>query len=162
MTIELTDKERLFLANQYEILGLLKNEDYYSELAEQLREGHKWLYEQSFDVIYPNFPEENANLVLEILELYEVISDSYEALTDKKDIDAKKVLFNGFDGNYETEYMGFVDALKKNNRFVDVIEAGTRNSHAPKAHIYESMLNKWNELDKSRQLTKEQLIEILN
>ena len=89
MTIELTDKERLFLANQYEILGLLKNEDYYSELAEQLREGHKWLYEQSFDVIYPNFPEENANLVLEILELYEVISDSYEALTDKSDINAK-------------------------------------------------------------------------
>lgn len=162
MTIELTDKERLLLANQYEILGLLKNEDYYSELAEQLREGHKWLYEQSFDVIYPNFPEESAILVLEILELYEVISDSYDALTDKSDINAKKVLFSGFDGNYETEYMGFVDALKKNNRFVDVIEAGIRNSHAPKAHVYESMLNKWNKLDKSRQLTKEQLLEILN
>lgn len=162
MTIELTDKERLFLANQYEILGLLKNEDYYSELAEQLRDGHKWLYEQSFDVIYPNFPEENANLVLEILELYEVISDSYEALTDKSNIDAKKVLFSGFDGNYETEFMGFVDALKKNNRFVSVIESGTRNSHSPKAHVYESMLNKWEELDKSRQLTKEQLLDILS
>ena len=162
MTIELTDKERLFLANQYEILGLLKNEDYYSELAEQLRDGHKWLYEQSFDDISPNFPEESANLVLNILELYEVISDSYEALIDKSDIVAKKVLFGGFDGNYETEYMGFVDALKKNSRFTSVIESGVRNSHSPKAHVYEAMLNKWYESDKSRHLTKEQLLEVLS
>lgn len=65
MTIELTDKERLFLANQYEILGLLKNEDYYSELAEQLRDGHKWLYEQSFDDISPNFPERKCQFSFE-------------------------------------------------------------------------------------------------
>ncbi len=57
--------------------------------------------------------------------------------------------------------MGFVDALEKDNRFVDVIQTGNRNSHSPKVHVYERMIAKWQAFGKPYNLTTEQLIEIL-
>lgn len=163
MKIELTDKERLFLANQHEILGHLNtdNSDYHFKLAEQLRDGHEWLYSQSFDYFSENLPSEDTDLVLDILQVYELIGDTYSRLSDKSGISATQVKFPGFDGNNESEFMSFVDALEKDNRYVDVIQAGNRNSHSAKVHVYERMIAKWQELGKPYTLTKEQLIEIL-
>ncbi|MBN6492922.1 YfbU family protein [Acinetobacter pittii] len=161
MQLELTDKERLILANQYEILGLLKKEDYYLDLAEQLRDGHKWLYRQSFGTLSENLPDEDAELVLNILEVHKALKISYDALTDKSGISIQDISFAGFDGNNESELIDFVDALKKSNRFVNVIDAGVRNSHIPKVHTYETMIQKWHELDQSYTLTKDQILYIL-
>lgn len=148
MKIELTDKERLFLANQHEILGHLNkdNSDYHFKLAEQLRDGHEWLYSQSFDNFSENLPDDAAELVLNILQIYEMIQDAYDGLSDKSLISEHQIKFPGFDGNNETEFMGFVDALEKDNRFVDVIQTGNRNSHSPKVHVYERMIAKWQAL----------------
>ncbi|AVZ03315.1 hypothetical protein B9Y01_17880 [Acinetobacter baumannii] len=163
MKIELTDKERLFLANQHEILGHLNkdNSDYHFKLAEQLRDGHEWLYSQSFDNFSENLPDDAAELVLNILQIYEMIQDAYDGLSDKSLISEHQIKFPGFDGNNETEFMGFVDALEKDNRFVDVIQTGNRNSHSPKVHVYERMIAKWQAFGKPYNLTTEQLIEIL-
>ncbi|MEN8975135.1 YfbU family protein [Acinetobacter baumannii] len=161
MQLELTDKERLILANQYEILGLLKKEDYYLDLAEQLRDGHKWLYRQSFGTLSENLPDEDAELVLNILEVHKALKISYDALTDKSGISIQDISFAGFDGNNESELIDFADALKKSNRFVNVIDAGVRNSHIPKVHTYETMIQKWHELDQSYTLTKDQILYIL-
>lgn len=163
MKIELTDKERLFLANQHEILGHLNkdNSDYHFKLAEQLRDGHEWLYSQSFDNFSENLPDDAAELVLNILQIYEMIQDAYDGLSDKSLISEHQIKFPGFDGNNETEFMGFVDALEKDNRFVDVIQTGNRNSHSPKVHVYERMISKWQAFGKPYNLTTEQLIEIL-
>ncbi|MDC5474701.1 YfbU family protein [Acinetobacter baumannii] len=164
MKIELTDKERLFLANQHEILGHLNkdNSDYHFKLAEQLRDGHEWLYSQSFDNFSENLPDNDAELVLNILQIYEMIQDAYDGLSDKSLISEYQIKFPGFDGNNETEFMGFVDALEKDNRFVDVIQTGNRNSHSSKVHVYERMIAKWQEFGNPYTLTKEQLIEILS
>ena len=163
MKIELTDKERLFLANQHEILSHLDadNSDYHLKLAEQLRDGHKWLYSQSFDNFSENLPDDDAELVLNILQIYEMIQDAYDGLSDKSLISEHQIKFPGFDGNNETEFMGFVDALEKFHRFTDVIQNGHRNSHSAKVHVYERMIAKWQEFGKPYTLTKEQLIEIL-
>ncbi|WP_151834099.1 YfbU family protein [Acinetobacter ursingii] len=158
MKIELTDKERLFLANQHEILGHLNkdNSDYHFKLAEQLRDGHEWLYSQSFDNFSENLPDDAAELVLNILQIYEMIQDAYDGLSDKSLISEHQIKFPGFDGNNETEFMGFVDALEKDNRFVDVIQTGNRNSHSPKVHVYERMIAKWQAFGKPYNLTTEQ------
>ncbi|EPY1174660.1 YfbU family protein [Acinetobacter baumannii] len=162
MKLDLTDKERLFLSNQYEILGTLKKDDHYLLLAEQLREGHKWLYQHSFDALYENLPDEDAELVLNILQVYEALKESYDALTDKSGISIQEVSFAGFDGNREPELMGFVDALNKAHRFSSTIDAGVLNSHSPKADRYQNMIQKWKELDKSNTLSKEQILYILS
>lgn len=163
MKIEITDKERLFLSKQHEILGHLDtdNSEYHFKLAEQLRDGHKWLYQQSFDSFCENLSDEDTNLVLDILRLYEVMNNSYKSLSDKKNISEDEVKFPGFDGNNESEFMGFVDALRNSNRYVSVIEAGHRNSHSQKVQKYGSMINKWKEFEQPFNLSYEQLSEIL-
>ncbi len=95
MKIELTDKERLFLANQHEILGHLNkdNSDYHFKLAEQLRDGHEWLYSQSFDNFSENLPDDAAELVLNILQIYEMIQDAYDGLSDKSLISEHQIKF---------------------------------------------------------------------
>ncbi|MEO4146813.1 YfbU family protein [Acinetobacter pittii] len=90
-----------------------------------------------------------------------MIQDAYDGLSDKSLISEHQIKFPGFDGNNETEFMGFVDALEKDNRFVDVIQTGNRNSHSPKVHVYERMIAKWQAFGKPYNLTTEQLIEIL-
>ncbi|MGR2923027.1 YfbU family protein [Acinetobacter sp. 1125_18A] len=162
MQFDLTDKERLFLSNQYEILGTLKNEEHYLLLAEQLRDGHKWLYQESFNSLCENIPDEDVELVLNILRVFEVLKDSYNALNNKSGISIQDVSFAGFDGNHEPEFIGFVDALNKAHRFSSTIEAGVLNSHTPKADRYRIMIQKWHELDKSNRLTKDQILYILS
>lgn len=163
MKIELTDKERLFLANQHKILSHLDadNSDYHLKLAEQLRDGHKWLYSQSFDNFSENLSDDDAQLVLDILQVYQLLDATYRELSDTSGISETQVKFPGFDGNNETEFMGFVDALEKDDRYVRVIQEGNRNSHSAKVHVYEQMIAKWEELGKPYTLTKEQLLDIL-
>lgn len=143
-------------------MGLLKKEDYYLNLAEQLRDGHKWLYRQSFNSLSENLPDEDAELVLNILQVYKALQTSYNALSDKSGISPQDVSFAGFDGNNEPELMGFVDALNKAHCYSAIIQTGVLNSHTPKASRYETMIQKWHELDKSYQLTKEQILYILS
>lgn len=44
--------------------------------------------------------------------------------------------------------------------FVNVIDAGVRNSHMPKVHTNETMIQKWDDLKRSYTLTKEQILYI--
>ena len=44
--MKFTDTERVILANQYEILGKLGDDQAYLDLAENLRYGHEWIYNQ--------------------------------------------------------------------------------------------------------------------
>lgn len=61
------------------------------------------------------------------------------------------VNFAWFDGNGETEFIGFVD----------VIDDGVRNSHMRKVHIYETMIQKWHDRNRSHALIKDQILDIL-
>ncbi|MDC5352847.1 YfbU family protein [Acinetobacter baumannii] len=67
-----------------------------------------------------------------MLEVHKALKISYDALTDKSGISIQDVSFAGFNGDNESELMDFVDTLKKSNRFVNIIDAGVRNSHMPK------------------------------
>jgi uncharacterized protein YfbU (UPF0304 family) len=61
--VQLTDAERLLLANQYEILGILHKQESYLRAAANLRDGHKWLYEQHVTEISDNLPDEEVEYV---------------------------------------------------------------------------------------------------
>lgn len=69
----LTDTERLILANQYELLSKLAENEYETEyflrISKQLKDGHKWLYEQVFDSIGENLDDKSANFVVNVLSL---------------------------------------------------------------------------------------------
>ena len=147
-----TDTERVILANQYEILGKLSksNEKTYLDLAENLRDGHEWIYDEKISVS-PIFDRDKSDFVVSILELYEVIQDSFDALSDKGSLTLDRVKFPGFDGNNEGDHMRFFSALVKNQQFAHV-KANT-NSHMQKISTYKAMLNKWESLGKGYKLS---------
>ena len=161
--LQLTDTERLFLANQYEIIGILKKDDGYTQMAENLREGHKWLYEQHATQIADNLPDEDADHVLTILGIYSDLRDSYKQLTDNSGIEVHAVTFPGFDGNNEAELLNFSRALFKNGSYAETIGKDARNSHMPTTDIYRRQIAEWKTLGSPRYpLSKEQIMKIID
>ena len=160
--IELTDIERLLLANQYEILGHLTKDDGYSRMAENLRDGHKWLYEQHATRISDNLPSEDVDHVLTILGIYSDLKASYTKLNDKSGVDEHLVNFPGFDGNNESELLHFAGALSKNGNYSDTVGKDARNSHMPTTDMYRRMIEEWREMGSPRYpLSKAQILAII-
>lgn len=158
----LSNTERLILANQFEILGHLKKDDSYLHLAEDLRDGHEWIYEQRLRVS-EIIPAEKVEYILIILGIYSDIRDSYNQLSDKSGIEEHLTTFPGFDGNNESEFLHFAQALSRNNNFSETIGKNARNSHMPTTEIYCRMISEWEKLGKPRfPLSKEQIQNILD
>ncbi|WP_374498205.1 YfbU family protein [Vogesella indigofera] len=120
--------------------------DSYMKIATNLRDGHEWLYSQMFDYFADVLDEESAQHVLDILQLYDALKFSYEKLADKSGIDPSDIEFDGFDGNNESEMLGFADALFKDARFESLLKGRDLNSHYPTYDVYCRMLEKWDEL----------------
>jgi len=156
--MKFTDTERVILANQYEILGKLGDDQAYLDLAENLRDGHEWIYKQKI-FVSPIFTEEKSDFVVSILELYEAIQNSFDSLSDKGSLTADRVKFPGFDGNNEGEYMRFFSALVENDQFAHV--KANKNSHMQKVSTYTNMLDKWESLGKDYQLSLDDIEAIL-
>lgn len=154
-----TDAERLILANQYEILGKLNNNQADLDLAENLRDGHESIYNGKIHVS-PILSKDASELVYSILGLYEAIQDSFDKLSDKGSLTLEGVKFPGFDGNHEGEYMRFVSALVDNDQFAHV--KANRNSHSKKVSTYENMLSKWVSLGKAHSLSLDDIEAIFN
>lgn len=160
--IVLTDTERLLLANQYEILGLLKQDKSYSQTAENLRNGHKWLYEQHATTISDNLPDAQAERVLSILNIYKDLKDSYQKLSDKSGIEPHLVTFLGFDGNNEADLRIFTQALTENGNYSETIGKTAPNSHMPTTDIYNKMIDAWQKIGKLEYpLSRDQIMSIL-
>ncbi|MFN8769396.1 MAG: YfbU family protein [Neisseriaceae bacterium] len=159
----LTDIERLILINQYEILHALKPDQEYDKLSEQLRDGHQWLYKQIFsNILCKNLPDFETDYVLDILNLFSILKDSYKQLEDKSEIDEHFTNFIGFDGNNECAYLSFADALSESGRYKNIMPNGCPNSHCPTTNRYKKMLSNWTELGKPNYpLLKEQIQAII-
>ncbi|WP_415753826.1 YfbU family protein [Pseudomonas leptonychotis] len=161
--LELTDKERLILANQYEIMAMLNDDENYALMSETLKAGHKWLYDQYFESLSDNLPDSQVQYVLTILGIYGDLQASYEELTDKSNIDKTALTFPGFDGNNECELLSFTDSLIKHRRFESTLGKNSRNSHMPTSEIYARMIQRWNELESpTYPYDKETIQEILS
>ena len=161
--IKLTCTERLILSNQYEILSVIKNDKSYEYIAEQLRDGHSWLYSRIFEGISPELSQEDTDLVLNILEIYSYIKDGYKniggTVPEIKDTDIE---FPGFDGNNEGQLFWFSRALRNSGYYEELIPENGKNSHTPTKDIYKRMINKWNLLGNPRGAFKKQdILDIL-
>ena len=161
--LQLTDIERLLLANQYDILGLLKKDEGYTKMAENLRDGHKWIYEQHATQISDNLPDDVAEHVLTILGVYSVLRDSYKQLSDKSGIDEHAVTFPGFDGNNEAELLHFAHALSKNGNYAETIGKDARNSHMPTTDMDRRQITEWKNLGSPRYpFSREEVLKIVD
>jgi len=168
--MELTKKDRVFLINQYEILKRLDpdNSSRYEELIEILRDGYEIFYSMVDEWIDEDMPQNEGKFVLDILNIYRAIENYKRNNPKDKDItEHPRSHFMGFDGNNETSYMAFTRFLiEKQNKFAEQLpyreKTDNFNSHMPVLDKYRSMLDKWIELGRNFELSKEDILLILN
>lgn len=158
--------QRLNFINQYLILEKLYPEesDYYKNHRKALEHGYELHYSWLTEHIYDELPEEECQEILEILDMYRVITFSYQKLHPGKEI-PDSYRFVGFDGNNETSYMGYVQYFINDlDRFQELTYGSSYcqfNSHFPSINMYRRQVEKWKELDKKLQLSLPEINTIL-
>lgn len=146
--------ERLILLNQYEILCSIdpsQKEDHEITMA-SLRRGYvdrlridDWLDDELEASIHED--------VFNILEMHRALRFGFNQLTDKTEIDELRINFAGFDGNYESSYLGYTrHLLETENLYQELQLSAGLNSHWPMLPRYIAMLSKWFELGRPNQL----------
>ncbi|GGM29655.1 hypothetical protein GCM10011351_14730 [Paraliobacillus quinghaiensis] len=184
MEKSLTKKERLILANQYEILSKLTEDEYekkqYENIRDAFREGFTWGYSLATDGLSEEVTGQECCFVLDVLDMYSSLYFSREKSKEAKDaINEKEVLFVGFDLNdlQECRYFSFykflVEDLGRFNEYKEWMDIGKIegfNSHGsgPSMEKLLRMIQKEKELKRIRHerhdlyFTKEEIQEILN
>lgn len=155
--MELTKKERLMLYNQYEILKLLNpnEKEYYERDQEILINGFKYNYDSLVDSFMDETPEEVSQFVIDVLQMYRVLNNSYDVLNDdeKAQIDLYDISFKGFDGNDEIDYYVYAKFyIEKLDNFGELKESEyyAINSHSNMLKKYSRMVSLWKEVKLSR------------
>lgn len=155
--MELTEKERLILYNQYEILKLLNpdEKEYYERDQEILINGFKYNYNDLVSGFMDETSEEISQFVIDVLQMYRVLNNSYNKLNDdeKSQIDLYDISFKGFDGNEEIDYYTYAKFyLEKLDRFgeLKVSKYYAINSHGNMLNDYLKMVSLWKEVKTSR------------
>ncbi|MGG5870195.1 YfbU family protein [Pseudomonas peli] len=156
--------KRYELINQLLILEKLYPEeaDYYSRNRKALENGYELHYSWLTENINDGLSEEQCKEVLDILDMYRSITFSWQRLHDGEEI-PENLKFRGFDGNNETELMGYVQYfIIELDRFEELKygkEHPYFNSHHPTLEMYRRMLTIWKEYDFD--LTNEQIASIM-
>lgn len=160
----LTKIERLMLINQYRILQELHKDDprqvkrfaYQEEIFER---GYAWLYHELFDNLWDEQPIETAKECVDILQLHRLMLFSFGDSPSPEEVD--RVKFQGFDGNYEAEYLAFARFFcQEGERFE---ELKIINSHHHTLPRYRRMLAEWTRIGRDEiPLSRPQVNSILD
>ena len=102
--MELNKFERLLLMNQYRTLSLLdqSNANHYNKLRDALENGYVASYQDElFAGMLDGLSVEQCAFVLEVMNMYDALQRSYDALDDKQGIEEERTKFPGFESDYE-------------------------------------------------------------
>ncbi len=175
--LKLSDGEKLIVSMLCEIYKHheIDGEIDPSFVKEALLGGHywalRWQHPFLFDMEADNI--ETVHEVIDVLNMWRVLEQSYARLS-KKDKDRVRketepfddVVFQGFDGNEETEYLSIAKFLiDKMDRFAD-FKGRDLNSHMPSIEWHRRMARAFKQirpyLRGGNLLSAEHLIKILN
>jgi len=166
--MKLTRLERWVISNQLKMLEALYPDDveFYAQKRKAIECGYEMHYSWACEHIYKDdsiMSIDECKEVLEILEMFDSITNSYSSIKDKSGIDKKDVKFPGFDGNSEGKYMSYARYFCSldGGRFVSITKDTDLNSHFPTLTIYRRMLNEWNKSKNKFNLSKSEIIDII-
>lgn len=167
--MKLSKVERLMLANQYKILELLDPGEaaYYRRMQQVFEAGYEIEYDWSIQHVYDDehvLSREECLYVIHVMSMYEALQRSYNALANKEGLEEHSVLFPGFDGNNEGQYLGYASfAREQDGKFSYLRLSGNDlNSHFPTRDMYQRMMSRWIHLGKRYELTRDELKSIID
>ena len=131
----LSKKDRLVLANQYDILSKLTKDDYEKKQYENLRDifigGYTRYYSLATEWFSDEINQEECEFVVDVLNLYRDLYFSWSRSEEAREkINESDVLFKGFDLNddIEVNYFSFykflVEDLGRYSEIKEFIEEG--------------------------------------
>ncbi len=126
--------------------------------------GYEWNYRDISQYIQPSMEYGDCEEVITILDMFRYI---YYACSkyDCSDIPLEFRRFQGFDGNEETSYLNYARFIVEQEHWYE--ELGQNgitdlNSHTPMLPKYRKMLEQWKSCEDPHQLTKKDVIRIVN
>jgi uncharacterized protein YfbU (UPF0304 family) len=162
MARNLTETERLLLANQCRILERLIPEeaDHYKSAAVVLENGYTLDYSDVFSSVSDELGEEECREVTAVLSMFRALRSAYDGLQDKANIDLNRITFAGFDGNEESRSYHYARFLVETPHNWDDYKGKELNSHHNVLPRYRSMLRAWEASPKKHELTTEDIARI--
>ncbi|PVX41329.1 hypothetical protein C8D76_10225 [Pasteurella langaaensis DSM 22999] len=163
--MEMTTIQRLILANQYKLLGLLEpdNAKAYQRAEAIVRGGFELeLKELSHD--FSEVTEQECQIVLDTLEMYKALHVSYNNLADKSAITPLRLQFVGYCAVREKKYLNYL-------RFISGVEGKYQefmqcehgcDSQTPMWDKYSKMLDVWHACPHGYRLSMQEIQNILN
>jgi uncharacterized protein YfbU (UPF0304 family) len=175
--IRLSDGEKLMLVMLCQLFKQLKlDSDVDPEFVESAIDGgHYWALEWEYPGIFHGYEakKEVVTEVVDVLDMWSFLESAFRKLS-KKDKGrvateaapfGKRVLFDGFGGNFESEHLGVARFLiDKLDRFSD-FKARELNAHMPMLDTYRRMLSVFAPIRRTLtggDLSADQMIEILS
>lgn len=164
--MNLTNRDRLILANQYTILIAITDDDEVKKMYSDSLEIIKFGFEPEYVNLAPDIDrkvltEKEGGEVLNILEMFHQIQNSLEDLGDIE-VEKSKVKFSGFDADHESSQLSYAEYLIRTRPIYQTLTKETVDSHFPMLTIYRRMLDEWKRSDNKSQLTKDDIVRIAN
>ena len=159
--MKLTRTERWILSNQYRILEALYPDERGSlEKARiALESGYELEYDGMSQRIYKDtLSEDDCTEVHDILQMFSNLKYAYEQLSEKPEVDAWQIGFEGFDGNNEPEQLAYARYLCEDGEHYKDLHV--RNSHSPTLDRYRRQLEVWKSANNRLYLTKAEIEQI--
>jgi uncharacterized protein len=167
MDVKLTPVERILLLNQLRILEKLYPNEGYDRWREAVEGGYTLHYDHGAPWLGSEMDEAQCREVLDILDMYRSLSWSYDQLDDTSGIDERDVRFAGFDGNNESDYLGYADYQMHvlGHYEESAVDGHAVNSHGQMLEMYRRLLPVWEALRYSNAtgapLTAEQIKRVV-
>jgi len=163
---DLSQKDRLMLANQYRILELLDQENagqhaMHREVLTGAMETH---YVTLLDDFSNDLNIDVSREVMDILAMFTRLRLSYDHLGGAVSVDEQEIEFSGFHPQFENEMLNFARFfVRKLGRHPWLSEAGDSalESPVPMLDIYRRMLTVWNSIGMSKVLSPDEIREIV-
>lgn len=165
--MKLTKSERLSLIYQMKILEKLYPEEaaQLSQNRTALEEGFTLHYDWIFESLRDEMSEEDCQEVLDILDMYRAITFSLQGIDESDDLGNHRLAkFKGFDGNNEGQRMDYVRYFIVDLERYDELKQGklpTFNSHTRMLPTYQKMLRRWDDVERSFEMSREQIAFVL-
>ncbi|MCW9710943.1 YfbU family protein [Avibacterium sp. 21-586] len=163
--MEMTSTQRLILANQYKLMGLLdpNNAAKYARF-ETIVKGGFGLELKELDKEFSNLSEQECQTVRDTLEMYHALQVSYNNLGDTTSVTPHRLQFAGYCAVREKKYLNYLRFITttegKYSEFMQC-EHGC-DSQTPMWDKYIKMLEAWRSCPHEYHLSMAEIEKILN
>lgn len=150
--LSLSRQERLILANQYQILGLLDagDADDFAQMREIVQRGYAIHYSELDEWFYLEMEASRSREILDILNMFRALMNAKGRGLSV----SEKLHFAGLDANEESPEYGYVKFLVETMRRFTEVDLEVLNSHWPLMPRYRAMLTAWRKGGEKYDLTQ--------